>query len=236
VVPRYERFLERFGDEVALAAAAPAEVLAEWSGLGYNRRAINLRRAAAHVVEHGWPQTADRLVELPGVGPYTAAAVACFAFGEPVAAVDTNLRRVLSRWYGEPLDGKDLIGRADEALDAQRPAEWNQAVMDLGATVCAPRRPACDRCPVEQWCQDPDVYTPPKPQGRFEGSNRQVRGAIVRALVEADALAITDLSQAIDIDETRVAVATTALIRDGVVVEVAGMVSLPTVGSHDGVG
>jgi A/G-specific adenine glycosylase len=140
VVPRYLEWLERWPDAASLAAASRGEVLAAWVGLGYNRRALALHEAARAVARDGWP--AD-LRTLPGVGPYTAAAVASFAFGAEVAAVDTNARRVAER-----------IGRGSpsELLAPGRAAEWNQAAMELGATVCTARAPRCDACPVAAWC------------------------------------------------------------------------------------
>jgi len=182
VVPFYERFVARFPTAAVLAGAELRDVLDAWSGLGYNARAVRLREAVRIIIEHGWPTTPDTLAELPGVGPYTAAAIASFAFGVDVPAVDTNLRRVLSRWHGETLSGATLAAVA--AANLARPAaEWNQAMMDLGALVCVPKNPDCRRCPVADWCSGPDAYTPPTPQGRFEGSARQLRGAIVRTLV-----------------------------------------------------
>ncbi|NOY56765.1 MAG: A/G-specific adenine glycosylase, partial [Actinobacteria bacterium] len=161
VTGAYVRFLDRFPDPASAARADAAEILAIWSGLGYNTRALRLREAARSIVAHGWPTTAETLRSLPGVGPYTAAAVACFAFGEQVPAVDTNLRRVLSRWFGRPLDGAELADAADTQLADGSAADWNQAVMDLGATLCRPRRPVCASCPVASWCVGPDVYTAP---------------------------------------------------------------------------
>lgn len=182
VVPYFRRFLDRFPTVDALAAAPLTEVLEAWSGLGYNTRARRLRDAARMVVEGGWPTSPEGLLDLPGVGPYTAAAVASFAFGSRIAAIDTNIRRVLSRWHGEPLDGAVLRAAAD--ADLGTPAgDWNQAVMDLAAGLCRPRQPSCEVCPVEPWCSGPDGYTPPPPQARFEGSARQLRGSIVRAVV-----------------------------------------------------
>lgn len=180
VVDRYEAFMERWPDVESLAAASTDEVLEAWSGLGYNSRAIRLRDAARIVTEDGWPSTVAGLRELPGVGPYTAAAIASIAFGEPVAAVDTNLRRVLSRWVGEPLDGRELERVATHHV-AEPAGDWNQAMMDLGATTCRPTDPACDVCPVAAWCVDPTVYDPPARQAPFDGSRRQLRGALVRA-------------------------------------------------------
>ncbi len=183
VVEPYRAFVARFPTVEALAAADLAEVMALWSGLGYNARAKRLRDAARRIVDRGWPTTPEGLVELPGVGPYTAAAVASFAFGAKVPAIDTNLRRVLSRWYGTPLDGATLRAVAEGAVGDDAGA-WNQAMMDFGATVCRPRRPACGACPVGSWCSGPDGYMPPRPHPRFEGSARQLRGAIVRSVVD----------------------------------------------------
>jgi len=186
VVPVFERFVAEFPTPRVLAAAPLARVLAAWSGLGYNARAQRLRAAAEIVAHEGWPDTVAGLQELPGVGPYTARAVASFAFGVDVPAVDTNLRRVLSRWHGEELthSALDHVAEHDLGEDA---AEWNQAMMDLGATICRPRAPLCDTCPVEQWCAGPDAYVPPRRQGRFQGSSRQLRGAIIRRLVAGSA-------------------------------------------------
>ena len=166
VVSHYRSFVERFPTVQALADGAPADVLAAWQGLGYNRRAIRLHEAARQIAADGWPPPGE-LDRLPGVGPYTAAAVACFAFGTPVAAPDTNARRVLSRWEGRALSGRSLWEEAARRLPPEAAAAWNQALMDLGSAVCRPRRPSCDRCPVAAWCTDPSVYEPPRPQGRF---------------------------------------------------------------------
>ncbi|RPI20771.1 MAG: A/G-specific adenine glycosylase [Actinobacteria bacterium] len=182
VGPYYEQFLARFPTIEALAEAPLADVLEAWSGLGYNSRAMRLREAARQIVTEGWPSDVVGLQELPGVGPYTAAAIASLAFGMRVPAIDTNLRRVLSRWYGESLDGPLLRSAAEAAL-ADDAGAWNQAMMDLGATTCRPRNPRCEECPVEEWCSGPQAYVSPHPQARFEGSARQLRGAIVRAVV-----------------------------------------------------
>jgi A/G-specific adenine glycosylase len=188
VVPYYERWLARWPGPAALAEAEPAEVLRAWSGLGYNRRALALQRAAAHVAEHGWPEA---LETLPGVGPYTAAAVASFAFGAHVPAVDTNWRRVVGRY-----------GAAPPASPAV-----NQAMMELGATVCTARRAHCDACPVRTGCaRNPDP-APGRRQGRFEGSDRQLRGRAVAALLEGAPLP--------DGAERVVG----ALVRDGLIVQ-----------------
>jgi A/G-specific adenine glycosylase len=186
VVPYFERFIHEFPTAQSLANAPLARVLDLWSGLGYNSRAKRLRDAAAVVATDGWPRDVEGLMTLPGVGPYTARAIASFAFGASVAAVDTNLRRVLARWNGEELKPAALHAAAERNLGPDA-AEWNQAMMDLGARICRPRAPHCDQCPVEQWCAGPGAYVPPRSQGRFEGSARQLRGAIIRHLVSRPA-------------------------------------------------
>lgn len=187
VVPRFESFMRRFPSVDELAAATPDDVLGEWVGLGYNSRALRLRLAAVEIADSGWPTTSADLCALPGIGPYTAAAIASMAFGELVPAVDTNLRRVLGRWAGEALDGRPLAEYAREVV-GDPAGEWNQALMDLGSQLCRPSTPDCARCPVSAWCSDPDVYAPPRPHGRFEGSTRQLRGALVRAHLDGEDL------------------------------------------------
>jgi A/G-specific adenine glycosylase len=183
VVAHYERFVAAFPDAGALAAAPAAAVLALWSGLGYNRRALALHAAARHVARSGWP---ERLEDLPGVGPYTAAAVASFAWDAPVAAVDTNVRRVLERHDGVRRAPRALAARAAGLLPPGRAATFNQAMMELGATVCRPRRPVCGACPVRGSCAAPGApAAPPRParRERFEATDRWARGRVVAALV-----------------------------------------------------
>jgi A/G-specific adenine glycosylase len=155
VLEHYRTFLKRFPTVQKLAAAREASVLAAWSGLGYYRRARMLHAAAKLAVrEHGgrFPETNQALLDLPGVGRYTAAAIASIAFGEPVAVVDGNVERVLSRIYGKQLDERATWTSAEELLDRNRPGDANQAMMELGATVCLPREPKCLLCPVSEFC------------------------------------------------------------------------------------
>lgn len=160
VMDYYTRFLERFPDLASLAAASEEDVLAQWSGLGYYRRARALHESARAVMaEYGGeiPKTAAGLGRLPGVGVYTAAAVASIAFGEPIAAVDGNVERVLTRYYGyEPIPGAARSGQmkkdAANLVDPKRPGDFNQAMMELGATVCLPKSPLCLMCPVREGC------------------------------------------------------------------------------------
>ena len=155
VQEHYRRFLQRFPTVENLAASRESIVLAAWSGLGYYRRARMLHAAARRVVrEYGgrFPQTATELRTLPGIGRYTAAAVASIAFGEPVAVVDGNVERVLQRLFGEMITGEELWRRAGALLDPERPGDFNQAVMELGATICLPRQPKCLLCPLSKFC------------------------------------------------------------------------------------
>jgi A/G-specific adenine glycosylase len=151
VLPYYERFLRRFPDAAALAQAPEAELLAMWSGLGYYSRARNLHKAARQIIKRGtFPNDYASLRELAGVGDYTAAALASIAFGLPHAVVDGNVRRVIVRLVN---DGRaDPQELADGLLDRRDPARWNQAMMELGATICLPRKPLCDQCPVAMFC------------------------------------------------------------------------------------
>lgn len=155
----WERFIERFPTSAALAAASPADVLRAWQGLGYDRRARALRRAAIAIeAEHGGrvPGSIEALQTLPGVGPYTARAVAALAFGARVGAVDVNVRRVLGRIVAGDavvLAAAELQAVADDAVPPDRPGEWTHAVMDVGATVCRPRAPRCEACPARPWCR-----------------------------------------------------------------------------------
>jgi A/G-specific adenine glycosylase len=164
VIPRWLAWLERWPTPGSLAAASPGDVIRAWQGLGYNRRALSLHRAARAIVDHGWP---DDLTELPGVGAYTAAAVRNFAHGEAVLPVDTNVRRIQER-----------TGHAF-APDS------GQALMDLGATVCLARVPRCGVCPLANDCPSRGRrYEPLRRQARFEGSFRQRRAALLRLVAD----------------------------------------------------
>ncbi len=158
VIPYYQRFLERFPDLAALAAAPEQDVLAAWSGLGYYSRARNLQRAAKQVVAEGMPATHEEILRLPGIGVYTAAAVASISLNLPYAAVDGNVIRVVSRLTNDASESSAPAARrrfaetAQLLLDARRPGDFNQAMMELGATLCKPANPLCGECPVARFC------------------------------------------------------------------------------------
>jgi A/G-specific adenine glycosylase len=196
VVPRYLAWLERWPSVNALAAAPAAAVIREWQGLGYNRRAVNLHRAAKQIATAGWPED---LTELPGIGRYTADAVACFALGRDVVPVDTNVARVRER-TGVEFD-----------------AGCAQALMDLGATVCLARVPRCEACPLAARCPSRGRrYEPQRKQSRFEGSFRQRRAATLR-LVSKEPRRLAELDrEAVD-----------ALERDGLLEVADGLAALP---------
>lgn len=184
VSERYKRFLQRFPTVQVLARARVASVLAEWSGLGYYRRARALHAAAAVVVrEHSgkMPQSVEGLRDLPGIGRYTASAIASIAFGEAVAVVDGNVERVLQRFYGENTLGdlKHYYQCAEELLDRNRPGDFNQAMMELGATVCLPKTPLCRECPIARLCRGKKQFTGPRNRPSFNlgESRRKVRAA-----------------------------------------------------------
>lgn len=196
VLPRYEAFLSRWPTPAACAAAAVGEVVTAWAGLGYNRRAVNLHRCARAVVaEHGGSLPADlaALLALPGVGPYTARAVLAFAHERDVGVLDTNAARVHARWAGRTLGRSEAQEAADAAVPEDQGWAWNQAMLDLGATVCRAGTPTCEACPVASRCAwrragnpapDPAVgsFGVAAGQSRFAGSDRQGRGRLVDAL------------------------------------------------------
>jgi A/G-specific adenine glycosylase len=198
IAERFPIFMARFPAARALAAASEADVLAAWSGLGYNRRALALRRAAAAVATHGWPRDVAALEQLPGIGPYTARAIASLAFGEPVGVVDTNVRRWLVRRFGlaataslgELQSVADALAAEGNAADA---APWTHATLEFGAGICTPRNPHCDACPIADACPSRGMpaMVPVPHQATFAGSARAHRGALLRALAESRSHSVT---------------------------------------------
>jgi len=247
VVPKFEAFVQRFPDFRALAAATTADVLREWKGLGYNSRAVRLKKLAEEVVtrfDGTMPRELGALRALPGIGPYTAQAVRAFAFHEDTAACDVNVRRVVHRLlFGiefPPLaDAKTLDERALELVPSGEAHDWNSAMMDLGATICTARAPKCLICPLRADCSaaPTDAATietlrkrwaqAPSPQSalKFERTTRYARGRIVdrlRELPPGQAISLLDLQadlrpQLGERTPTEVQALVTALQRDGLV-------------------
>jgi A/G-specific adenine glycosylase len=251
--PAWEAFVARFPTVEALAAASPADVLRAWRGLGYNRRALNLQRAARIVVaelDGRFPSDVAGLERLPGVGPYTARAVASIACGLPVGPVDTNVRRVLGRVIaGDPaaVPARDLQAVADRLVPPDRPDAWTHALMDLGSTLCRPRSPRCDACPVRTACRfvsdgrgtvepvalAPAARTPGAVRARravrspsaaretalpFERSSRWLRGRILDRLREVDGDGWATFAGPIGAhDQAAIGAALDALAREGLI-------------------
>jgi A/G-specific adenine glycosylase len=230
VADAWSQFMGRFPAPATLAESSPADVLRAWQGMGYDRRAINLRRAAQMIRdEHGGhvPDDIEALQRLPGIGPYTARAIAAIAFGRPVGAVDTNVRRVLGRALD--LEGAAVVqAAADASVDRSRPGDWTHAVMDVGATVCRPRNPRCDACPLRAWCRfaaasaaSSATHTTVRSRTvtpAFTSTTRWLRGRIVDRLRAAPGGAWTEVSEPIGShDVIAVGAAMEALARDGLV-------------------
>jgi A/G-specific adenine glycosylase len=228
VADAWSRFMARFPTPAALAASSPADVLRAWQGMGYDRRAINLRRAAQAIRdEHGGhvPDDIDALQRLPGIGPYTARAIAAIAFGRAVGAVDTNVRRVLGRALD--VEGAPVMqAAADASVDRARPGDWTHAVMDVGATLCRPRNPRCDACPLRPWCTFATraatsagvPATARKSAPAFTSTTRWLRGRIVDRLRAAPDGAWIEVSAPIGShDAIAIGAALDALARDGLV-------------------
>ena len=201
IIPRWEAFMERFPTPKALAGAPLADLLRLWQGLGYPRRARALHDAARRIRDSGrFPSTVEELMDLPGVGPYTARAVAAFAFDLDVGVLDTNVGRLLARLSGERLRPAAAQSMADDLVPKGDAWIWNQVVMDFGATVCTARSPRCDHCPVSgrcAWAGSTERADPAQgsagvsgKQARFEGSDRQARGRLLAALVDGPILAV----------------------------------------------
>ena len=244
VVPKFEAFLVRFPTASACADASVSEVIDAWSGLGYNRRAVNLHRAATILRDHfggGVPDDLAALLDLPGVGPYTARAVLVFAFEHDIGLVDTNAGRFVSRAVaGRAVDRREAQGLADEAVPAGHAWAWGQAVFDLGAAVCTKQSPPCDGCPIAASCAwtlagrpepDPAIGSAgiSRTQSTFAGSFRQGRGRLVRALRTAPlpADAIAEAAGWPD-DPVRAARAVASLVSDGLaVIHPDGTVATP---------
>ncbi len=242
VIPHLEAWLERWPTPTAMSTATPAQVVQQWANLGYPRRALWLHAAAIEITQrHGGevPRDVPSLLALSGIGDYTARAIATFAFGDRHPVVDTNTRRVLARALAGrsqpgPAARRDLV-----TMDALLPktdadsAVFNAAMMELGATICTSRAPKCERCPIMTDCVwvasgRPDTGDDRRKQARYEGSDRQARGAVLRTLREASGgeaatdLVIHDWGDAAQRDR-----AIDSLIADGLVEAVGTVLRLP---------
>lgn len=242
VLPAWEEWMKRWPTPRDLAEASPSEVLIAWGNLGYPRRALRLRECGGVVAkEYGnqLPREREKLLTLPGIGPYTADAIIAFAYRERSVVLDTNIRRVLARALaGEELPPKSLrkaeVARAEELVpdDGELAAQWNAAVMELGALVCTAKNPKCELCPIAEECQwlqhgRPANAAPREAQG-FEGTHRQARGKIMAALRKTPTgLSRTELVAESGLSEVRFAPALESLLEDGLAQTHRGRVTLP---------
>ncbi|AWA44262.1 adenine glycosylase [Trueperella pyogenes] len=235
VEPVWRAWLKRWPSPADLAAASPAEILIAWDRMGYPRRALRLQEAAIAIAERGaFPSTYDDLLALPGVGPYTAAAVIAFAFGGHSVVLDTNIRRVLARWHGEalpaPSQTRAELARATSYVPDDDAPAWNAAIMEFGALMCTARSPKCDQCPLAAHCEWQLAGRPADAQRRrrqaWEGTNRQARGLIMAAL-RRKPHSYADLLKVTGLPEARLAPALDGVLSDGLAEHVSGEFRLP---------
>ena len=193
VLKKWPEFLEEFPTVESCASSSLSEVVKQWAGMGFNRRAVMLHEAAKRIDEDyngKIPSTIEELISLPGIGPYTARAILAFAFEQDEAVVDTNVGRVLARWAGQRLKPMEAQELANRSVPLGEGWAWNQAVLDLGSMICKSKNPACERCPIHTSCSWKGVGADPAKgsagvsgtQSKFEGSDRQGRGKLVAAL------------------------------------------------------
>jgi A/G-specific adenine glycosylase len=243
VVPLYRTFVRRFPSATTLAAASPAQVLKAWHGLGYNRRAVHLHRAAKALAARPFPHAARTLEQLPGLGRYSAGAVAVFAFGAPEPLVETNVRRVLHRVFVGPdiprprRTAPEMYKLADALLDRKDPTAWNEALFDLGATVCRKRAPQCGECPLQPFCRaTPRILVlakqplPRRIEPMFRGIPRRLWRGQVLGLLHRGPKTLQQLLRRLGLgtrDGPWLLAVLVQLIREGLAARQSGRFSLP---------
>ncbi len=238
VIPKYHAFLKRFPTIYDLARASAAEVIDEWAGLGYNRRALYLHQFAQTVMKaHNGiiPQEREQLLELPGIGPYTSQAIRCFGFGKDVPVVDINIKRIYSRLFfkGEGSEN-ELQNVAREIVPTGNGVAWNNALMDFGSLICEDK-PRCDICPLTAHCSaykagTPEKYVKPKTQSKFIGSNRYYRSMIIKALRKNNfTLPLKKIKKLKPNDKSEewFEAVIAGLEKEGLIIKKNGMLSLP---------
>jgi len=222
VIPKFTAFIQQFSDPQTLAGAPVPDLLAAWQGLGYNRRALNLQRAARMIVEQ-WdgsiPDDPVLLQQLPGIGPYTAGAVACFAFNRPQIFLETNIRAVLLHFFFADQEGitdKQLLPVATAVLDQANPRDWYNALMDYGSDLKR-RFPNPSRRSRHHTVQS-----------RFEGSDRQIRGAVLRLLLGSSGMTVRAMQKELDVETERLARILEGMVKDGFVQKTGGKFIIPS--------
>lgn len=241
VIPKYEAFLIRFPTMHALAAASMGDVLMQWSGLGFNRRAVNLRATATQLVGQHFPARPEELRQLKGIGEYTSRAVASFAFNYPVAVVDINVKRVYNRLFlgNTWVDDRQTHARLDALAQEMFPKEdsrtWNNAIMDFGATVCTAASPSCRICPFSQSCKaygvakdsSTVVLIAAKPQSQFAGSTRYYRGQLLKILKREKAVHVSALVALWKKEAGWVQTLTETMLKEGLIEMHDGRITFP---------
>jgi A/G-specific adenine glycosylase len=232
VIPKYQEFLNRYPTVHTLASAKTADLISLWSGLGYNRRVIHLQNAAKSIAAYGFPNSIEGMMDLPGIGPYTARAVMCFAFHKDIPVVDTNIRRIFSRYFfGGEGSLSQLHAQVNVSVPRGKGVLWNNALMDFGATVCTARKPACVACPLKESCTAfmqgnvENYLRVSPPQKRFEGSTRQYRGIVLRALTLQSPLRIAVLQKRIPLAALKLSI--NQMEREGLIKKKGKDIMLP---------
>ena len=197
----YKKFIIKYPDPKSMAVSKSASILRDWSGLGYNNRAIRLQEAAKKIYKDGWSNYVEDLSLLPGVGDYTKSAIESFALGKKVIAVDTNILRVLRRFYGKKVNHLWIKENTNSLLLQKRSRDWNEAIMDLASLVCTKELPKCDICPLEDSCMKYFFNEKKKHIESFKNSSREKRGKILKELLESRELKFHEISKLIKLNQ-----------------------------------
>ena len=191
----YELFISKYPNPESMARKRAGTILRDWSGLGYNNRALRLHETSKLIAKHGWEEYKENLSSLPGVGEYTKNAIEAFAYGERVIPVDVNIMRVLRRYHGKNVNKNWIEDNLDTLIESSDPRNWNQAIMDLSSIICKSKEPACSLCPIENTCSKfIEVREGPK-QSPFKGSSREKRGKILKQLLNSRELNFSDVQK-----------------------------------------
>ena len=191
----YELFISKYPNPESMARKRARTILRDWSGLGYNNRALRLHETSKLIAKHGWEEYKENLTSLPGVGEYTKNAIEAFAYGERVIPVDVNIMRVLRRYHGKNVNKNWIEDNLDTLIESSDPRNWNQAIMDLSSIICKSKEPACSLCPIENTCSKfIEVREGPK-QSPFKGSSREKRGKILKQLLNSRELNFSDVQK-----------------------------------------
>ena len=212
----FKIFIEKFPNPNSMASSSLKQVLSLWSGLGYNNRAKRLHESSKILSKTGFDKLYPNFEVLPGVGPYTNNAILSFAYREKVITIDTNINRVISRYFGINDTKTFLNDNTKLLLDKVSSRDLNQAIMDFGSLVCKSKNPLCSICPLEKVCKKNIVNTKKK-QKAFSGSNRELRGDLLKLLLSNNKLSLKKIEKTLSVDREKLLKATTTLEKDGII-------------------